>query len=106
MISVTDELVDDMTSGEPSQAFCEDFAADAGSPELWKGLSAGEPERFVSEYWPEQVALDPQWSINLEGLPEGVERWSRYPNYVFYRADGDELCIIDIAWATLVYKSE
>ena len=76
--------------------------AQLGAPSDWSGLSAGEPEKFVAKYWDDQETLDPQWSISLEGLPEGAVPGSHYPGDVFYREIGDGFCVIDVAWATLV----
>ncbi len=79
-----------------------DSVADLGAPSDWSGLSAREPEEFVAGYWADQAALGPQWSINLEGFPEGAVPGSRYPGDVFYRETDDRLCVVDVAWATLV----
>ncbi len=102
VIQTTEELVDAMADGTPTDLICEDSAAELGEPSDWLGLSAGEPERFVAEYWEEQVPLDPQWNINLEGLPEGLTPGSRFPGDVFYRETDEGVCVIDIAWSTLV----
>lgn len=40
--------------------------------------------------------------INLEGLPDGTTGGDTYPGDVFYRGTDDGLCVIDIAWQTLV----
>ena len=102
MIHLTEKLVSDLASGESSDLVCMNSVADLGAPSDWSGLSAGEPEEFVAEYWHDQSALDPQWSINLEGLPEGAVPGSHYPGDVFYRETDDGLCVIDVAWVTLV----
>ena len=102
MIQTTEELVDAMTDGKPTDLICTDSAADLGEPSDWLGLSAGEPERFFADYWDEQVPLDPQWNINLEGLPEGLTPGSTFPGDVFYRETDQGLCVIDIAWSTRV----
>jgi hypothetical protein len=102
VIQTTEKLVSDLASGETSDIVCMDSVADLGRPSDWSGLSAGEPEEFVAEYWDDQAALDPQWNINLEGLPEGAAPGSHYPGDVFYRETDDGLCVIDVAWSTLV----
>ncbi|WP_308289069.1 hypothetical protein [Microbacterium trichothecenolyticum] len=102
VIQTTEELIDAMAEGNPTDLICADSAADLGRPSDWTGLSAGEPEHFFADYWEEQVPLDPQWNINLEGLPEGVTPGSTFPGDVFYRDTGEGLCVIDIAWSTLV----
>ena len=102
VIQTTEELVDAMAEGNPTDLICADSAAELGEPSDWQGLSAGEPEHFFADYWDEQVPLDPQWNINLEGLPEGLTPGSAFPGDVFYRETGEGLCVIDIAWSTLV----
>lgn len=102
VIQMTEKLVSDLASGGASGIVCLDSVADLGAPSDWSGLSAGEPEEFFVGYWVDQAVLDPQWSINLEGLPEGAVPGSRYPGDVLYRETGDGLCVIDVAWATLV----
>lgn len=102
VIQTTEDLVDDMSGGEASDLICDDSAAELGEASDWVGLSAGEPEHFVAEYWDEQATLDPQWSINLEGLPDGLTPGATYPGDVFYRATDEGLCVIDIVWSTLV----
>lgn len=102
VIETTETLIDEMASGEPSDLLCDDSIAVLGSPADWQGLAAGEPEQFFAEYWEDQVPLDPQWNINLEGLPDGIEPGSEFPGDVFYRETEDGLCVADIAWATLV----
>ncbi|PRA13979.1 hypothetical protein CQ010_05485 [Arthrobacter sp. MYb211] len=102
VIRTTEQLVSDLASGETSGAVCEDSVADLGAPSDWSGLSAGEPEEFFAGHWVDQVALDPQWSINLEGLPEGAVPGTDYPGDVFYRETDDGLCVIDVSWSTLI----
>ena len=105
VIQTTENLLSDLASGETSDIVCTDSVADLGAPSDWAGLSEGEPEEFLAGYWIDQVALDPQWSINLEGLPEGAVPGSRYPGDVFYRETDDGLCVIDVTWSTLVSVS-
>ena len=102
VIQTTEELIDAMAGGNPTDLVCADSEAELGGPSDWLGLSAGEPEHFFADYWEEQVPLDPQWNINLEGLPEGLAPGSAFPGDVFYRETDEGLCVIDVAWSTLV----
>ena len=102
VIQTTEKLVSDLASGETSDIVCTDSVADLGTSSDWSRLSAGEPEEFFAGYWVDQVALDPQWSINLEGLPEGAVPGTYFPGDVFYRETNEGLCVIDVAWSTLV----
>ena len=102
VIQATENLIKDLASGGTSDLVCEDAEADLGTANDWEGRSAGEPERFVAEHWGEQVPLDPQWSINLERLPEGATPGDAFPGDVFYRETDDGLCVIDVAWSTVI----
>lgn len=102
VIQTTENLITDLASGEASDLVCDDAEADLGTARDWEGRSAGEPERFVAGYWDEQVPLDPQWSINLEGVSAGATPGDEYPGNVFYRETDDGLCVIDVAWSTLI----
>ena len=102
VIQTTENLIKDLASGGTSDLVCEDAEADLGTAKDWEGRSAGEPERFVAGYWDEQVSLDPQWNINLEGLPDGATSGDKFPGDVFYRETDDGLCVIDVAWSTLI----
>ncbi|MDJ0319921.1 hypothetical protein [Pseudarthrobacter sp. PS3-L1] len=101
VIEATEKLIADLAAGETSDLVCADSTADFGNPSDWSSLSAGEPEKFSGKYWKDQAALNPQWSINLEGLPEGASSGTTFPGDLFFRETGDELCVIDVAWATL-----
>jgi hypothetical protein len=101
VIDTTRELIDAAAAGDADSLVCEGRDLDLGSPSAWDGLSAEEPEPFVAEYWPEQVDLDPTWSINLS-LPTGrVASGVEYPGNLFYRDDGGGLCLVDVAWWTV-----
>lgn len=102
VIQTTENLIQDLASGAASDLICKDAEADLGTAKDWEGRSAGEPERFVPEYWEEQFPLDPQWNINVEGLPDGATPGDKYPGDVFYRETDDRLCVIDVAWVTLI----
>lgn len=101
VIAATEQLISDVAGGGPSTLVCADAQLDLGTPADWEGRSAGEPERFTGVFWAEQVSLDPQWSINLEGLPHGATPGDRFPGDLLYREGDDGLCLIDVAWTTL-----
>lgn len=101
VIETTEQLIHTAASGEADALPCDDAKADFGEPQDWENLAAGEPERFNSEFWPEQALLDPSWSINLELGAEGVVSGHVFPGDVFYRETDDGLCVADIAWSTL-----
>lgn len=102
VIATTEAFIGDVASGEASGLLCEDFAAELGTAADWAGLAAGEPERFSVDYWEDRVALDPQWNINLEGLPAGIAGGETYPGDIFYRETDEGLCVIDVVWSTLI----
>lgn len=102
VIATTETLIDDVASDGASDLLCDDAEADLGTAKEWDGRAAGEPEQFFADYWEEQVPLDPQWNINIEGLPDGAVAGDTFPGDVFYRATDDGLCVIDIVWSTLV----
>ncbi len=102
VIQTTEDLIDEMSDGGPTDLACNETAADFGSPSDWDGLAAGEPEQFVAEYWDEQAPLDPEWSINLENMPTGLTPGSTFPGDVFYKEIDGELCVVDVAWSTLI----
>lgn len=102
VIATTERLVEDLASGGTSGLFCEDFEGEVGTATDWGGLASGEPERFSHDFWEDQVALDPHWNINLEGLPAGIAVDDIYPGDVFYRETDEGLCVIDVVWSTLV----
>jgi hypothetical protein len=101
VIETTEQLIHAASSGENDTYTCADSDADFGEPEDWEGLSAGEPERFHAEYWADQAALDPAWSINLELGGEGAQSGRVFPGDVFYRETDAGLCVVDIAWWTV-----
>lgn len=102
VIETTEDLIRDLASDEASDLICDDAEADLGTAEDWKGRTAGEPEQYVAEHWHAQAPLDPHWIINLEGRPEGSKPGDTFPGDIFYRETDDGLCVIDVAWATLV----
>lgn len=102
VIRATETLIQDLSSDGTSDVVCEDFDADLGAAEDWAGRSAGEPERFFADYWEAQVPLDPQWNINIEGLPDGLAPGDSFPGDVFFRETDEGLCVIDVVWPALV----
>jgi hypothetical protein len=101
VIEATEKLIAELAAGETSDLVCADSTADFGEPSDWSSLSAGEPEKFTGKYWKDQAELNPKWSINLEGLPDGASSGTTFPGDVFFRETDGELCVIDVAWATL-----
>lgn len=75
--------------------------ADFGDPDAWDGLGAGEPEHFDDESSTDRPGLDAAWRINLEGSGDGADTGDVVPTDVFYRENGDDLCVIDIIWQTI-----
>lgn len=102
VIQTTENLIKELVSDGTSGLICEDAEADLGTAKDWEGRSAGEPERFVAEYWDVQAPRDPQWNMNLEGFPDGATPGDKFPGAVFYRETDDSLCLIDVAWSTLI----
>lgn len=102
VIAETERLIAAAGEGD-----AEPFVCDGADPELrepvdWQGLSAEEPGAFVGEYWPEQVPVDPDWTINLS-LPEGrVAAGEQFPGDVFYRTTDEGLCLVAVAWSTVL----
>jgi len=103
VIATTQQLIDDLADDGRSALLCADADVQLGEPRDWAGRTAGEPERFTGGFWTEQVALDPQWNINVEGLPDGAVPGDRFPGDVFYRESEEGLCVIDVVWSTLDY---
>lgn len=101
VIQTSEKLIHDLASGGTSDLICEGAESDLGTAGDWEGRAAGEPEPFVARYWDEQIPLDPQWNINVEGRPDGATSGDEFPSDVFYRETEDGLCVIDVAWSTL-----
>ncbi|HWS51466.1 MAG TPA: hypothetical protein VN241_10670 [Microbacterium sp.] len=102
VISTTEQLVELAGDGEGDRLACSDAVADFGASADWAGLSAGEPERFHAEYWPEQEPLEPVWNINLELGSDSAEPGLVFPGDVFYRETDAGLCVIDVVWSTVL----
>lgn len=102
VIDTTETLIQAAANGDGDTFTCADTKAEFGTSQDWDGLSAGEPERFHPEYWEDQKPLDPVWNINLEAGPEGVTDGTVIPSDVFYKQTADGLCVVDIAWATVM----
>lgn len=102
VIESTETLIRDIAADGTSELVCEGAEVELGTADDWAGRSAGEPEAFTPEVWEEQATLDPQWSINIEGLPAGVAQGDEFPGDVFYRETSEGYCVVDVAWSTLV----
>ncbi|MDE0545409.1 hypothetical protein [Microbacterium sp. C7(2022)] len=102
VISTTEQLIDAASAGDGAAFACDGAEVEWGESAAWSGLSAEEPEKFVAEHWPEQAEDDPSWSINLSLPFERVESATRFPGDVFYRDEAGELCVVDVAWATVI----
>jgi hypothetical protein len=100
VIDTTEQAIAAASADDMTAFACADSAADFGEPEDWRGLSAGEPEGFTADYWPDQAALEPDWSINLE-MGGSAEDGRVFPGDLFFRDADDGLCIVDIAWWTV-----
>jgi hypothetical protein len=105
VIDTTERLIDAAASEDDEPLACPDSEADFGEPPDWRGLSAGEPER-ISDFWEDQADLGATWSINLEGSASGSKPGTTQPGDVFYLDEDGALCVIDIAWATIVSVSD
>lgn len=102
VIRTTETLLADLASRGTSEILCDGFVGELGMPADWAGRGPGEPEPFAADFWEDQAALDPQWSINLEGHPEGLAVGETFPGDVFFREAETGLCAVDIAWPTLL----
>jgi len=103
VIDTSERLIDAAGAADADGLLCSGAEVDLGEAADWRERSAGEPARFSDGYWPQQAGLDPAWNINLENLvPGGPGLGATYPGDVFYRETDDGLCVIDIAWSTVV----
>lgn len=102
VIRTAEELVAAVADGGAEDLVCSGRELDLGEPQQWDGLSAEEPERFVEGYWEEQAELDPAWSINLSLPADRAVSGETFPGDVFFREIDGELCLVDIAWSTVV----
>jgi hypothetical protein len=102
VIDTTTKVIDAAASGSAAEYACADSVADFGAPQDWDGLAAGEPEAFNAHHWSAQAPLDPAWSINLEGAGANAPEGEEAPGDVFYQRDGDDLCVVDVAWTTRI----
>ncbi|WP_237682440.1 hypothetical protein [Microbacterium sp. B19(2022)] len=101
VIETTEGLIDAATEGEAESYMCEGHDPELREPADWEGLSAEEPERFVADYWPDQVPLEPRWNIGLSLPTERVAGGVEFPGYVFYQETDDGLCVVDVTWWTV-----
>lgn len=102
VIQTTEELIAELSAGGSAPHTCPDASVDFGEPRQWTGRSAGEREGFAAAVWPDHAALDPDWTINLEGMPNGAVPGDSHPGYVFYRETDDGLCVDSVGWETLI----
>lgn len=101
VIDTTTTLIQAAAAGEGDALICPGQQLDLGVPGQWAGLFAGEPEKFVAEYWPGHAELDPAWSINLSLPSERATAGRVFPGNVFYREVHDDLCVVGIDWSTV-----
>ncbi|MCW3493587.1 hypothetical protein [Microbacterium sp. SSM24] len=101
MIDTTNQFAQAAAEGDASSYVCVGQQPRLGEPADWAGVSAEEPERFVPEYWPNQAALDPAWSINVYVPSERQFEGMEMPGDVFFRQTDDGLCVVDVVWVTL-----
>ncbi|WP_125131135.1 hypothetical protein [Microbacterium sp. 10M-3C3] len=100
MIARTDDLIATAASGDSAAFACADGVADFGVATDCAGLSAGEPEAFQAHHWRDQMPLDPTWSINVQRT-DAPAAGTSIPSDVFYKRVDGELCVVDVAWATV-----
>ncbi|MFJ6534004.1 hypothetical protein [Microbacterium sp. NPDC091662] len=101
VIETTTDLLDAAAAGDAESFICEGQDPELREPADWEGLSPEEPERFVADYWPDQVPLEPSWNIGLSLSAERVNGGVEFPGYVFYREVDDGLCVVDVTWWTV-----
>lgn len=101
VIDTTEKLIVAASTGDGASFVCPGHDPDLRDPWDWKGLSAEEPGRFVAEYWPDQVPLEPAWSINLSLPADRVAAGVEYPGDVFYQGTDEGLCLVGVAWWTV-----
>jgi len=102
VIATTEQLIDAAASGDSASFVCAGYEPDVREPEDWVGLSAEEPERFSGAYWEDLAELDPDWSINLSLPEDRVVAGLEFPGDVFYQQTDDGLCLVGVAWSTVV----
>jgi hypothetical protein len=99
VIQTTEDLIHAAAAGDAGAYVCEGHDPEFRTPADWEGLSAEEPERFVADYWPDQVVLDPAWNINLSLSEARVEGGLEFPGDVFYRETDNGLCLVEVVWS-------
>jgi hypothetical protein len=101
VIETTDRFAEAAAEGDASSYICAGHDPRLGEPAEWEGVTGEEPERFVPEYWPTMVLLDPTWSINVYVPVERQVGGMQIPSDVFYRQSDQGLCVVDVVWATV-----
>jgi hypothetical protein len=104
VIDTTNRFASAAAGGDVSGLICAGVDPRLGDPEDWVGVRAEEPEPFAPHYWPGQVDLDPDWSINVSVPIERVIEGALIPGDIFYRSTTNGLCVLDIAWRTVTYS--
>lgn len=102
VIRTTERFIEAAAAGDGASFVCDRGDPDLGEPADWAGMSAEEPERFYAEFWPDRAPLEPSWNINLSLPAERVAPGSEHPGDVFYRETDDGLCVVDVAWSTVL----
>jgi len=99
--AVSNEVIADVTDSGQSSKVCADAQVDFGDSTSWDGLSAGEPEKFNGEQWKEYDDLSPTWFINVsQSQPDEGVSGQEVPAVIFFRGDGDALCVAGVAFGT------
>ncbi|MFK3676601.1 hypothetical protein ACI2IP_02655 [Microbacterium sp. NPDC090218] len=101
VIETTERLIDAAIAGDADSYLCEGHEPELRDTSDWEGLSAEEPERFVADYWPDQVPLEPNWNIGLSLPTDRVAAGVEFPGYIFYRESEEGLCVVDVSWWTV-----
>ena len=102
VIRTTERFIDAAAAGDGASFVCDGHDPKLREPEDWAGMSAEEPEGFHAEFWADQAPLEPSWIISLSLPDERVAPGSEHPGVVFYRHADDELCVVDVAWSTVL----
>lgn len=105
VIEVTNEFTAAAADGRGDSFACVGVDLDLREPSDWDTFIGQEPEEYRPEHWPNQADLKPDWSINLGTEKWGTDEWTvregeQFPGFVFYRQNGDELCVVEVVWET------
>ncbi|BDV29372.1 hypothetical protein [Microbacterium terricola] len=102
VIKTTSQFARAAAAGDASAFICAGQDPPLGEPRDWEGVTPEEPEQFVSEYWPDQVPRDPDWSINVYVPVERQTEGAVTPGDVFYQETDNGLCVVDVVWVTVI----